>query len=210
MSITFGIYDFFSYTMPGVMYILAINSIFRILKFPNLAIDQLSSGLGHVLGGLVIAYVIGQLMDPPAYRWYLLFNRYKVDNEAIDQLKIRYPKLKIKFGIPDKRILVSFIRHNNLELAENIDKFKAINIMLQNLSLGLFLFGLVQIAELISVGFSIPSILICLVMLAFSFVAIKRSSLYNLWYWSAIFEQALHYGSSVQEMFSKEKEKAGK
>jgi hypothetical protein len=176
------------------------------LKSPNFSLNTLGSDLGYVLAGVVIAYVAGQLMDPLAYRWYLLFNKYKVEHEAIEQLKSKYPKLKIGFGVADRRILFSFIRHNDLELAETIDKFKAINIMLQNLSFGLFLFGLVQIAELISVGFSISSTLICLVMLAFSFVAIKRSSLYNLWYWSAIFEQALHYGSSVQEMFSKQKE----
>jgi hypothetical protein len=206
MSITFGIYDFFSYTIPGVLYILAINSLFQIFKFPSLTLSNLGSDLGYVLAGVVIAYVAGQLMDPLAYRWYLLFNKNKVEKYAIEQLKNRYPKLNIGFGISDRRILFSFIRHNNLELAETIDKFKAISIMLQNLSLGLFLFGLVQIMELIRAGFSLSSILICIAMWAFSFIAIKRSSLYNQWYWSAIFEQALHYGSSVQEMFSKEKE----
>ena len=205
MSIAFGIYDFFSYTIPGVLYILSINSILKFLNLPSLSINNLSSDLGFVLAGVVAAYVVGQLMDPFAFRWYLLFNQNKVGDEAIEQLKNKYPALKIGFGAPDRRILFSFIRHNHLDLAETIDKFKAISVMLQNLSLGLFIFGLIQIADIIKTDFYVSSTALGLTSLVFSFVAIKRSALFNLWYWSAIFEQSLHYGSSVQEMFSREK-----
>ena len=49
---------------------------------------------------------------------------------------------------------------------------------------------------------SIP--LAALFGLLFSFIAIKRSALYKSWYIRGVFEQALHYGTSVEKMFKGE------
>lgn len=206
MSITFGIYDFFSYTVPGFLYILTINQLLAILRFPHFGVENISFDIGFALVGVVSAYVVGSLLDSFAYKWYLLFYKNRIEQRALDSIKKNYPGLKVDFDIKDRRLLFSFVKHNNLELAENIDKFKALSIMFHNISFGLFLFLLVQIASLLVDGYSTTALIAMVAAGAFSFVAIRRSSLFNFWYWSGNFEQALHYGSSVQEMFSKKKE----
>jgi len=202
MSITFGIYDFFSYTVPGFLYIFTINQFLVIMKLPHFSVENISLDIGFALIGVVSAYVVGGLLNSFAYKWYLLFYKNRIEQQSLDNIKRNYPGLKVDFDIKDRRLLFSFIKHNNLELAENIDKFKAFSIMFHNVSFGLFLFSLVQITNLILDGFSATAFTAMIAAGVFSFIAIRRSSLFNFWYWSGNFEQALHYGKSVSEMFS--------
>ncbi len=203
MSITFGFYDFFSYTVPGILYILTIDQFLRSFKFPNININDLGANLVSAFVGLVFAYVVGHLMEPIAFRWYLLFNKNGAERKAINQFKNNYPDLEIAFDIQDRRILLSFIRHNDLQLAESIDQFKANSIMLENISFGLFLFAILEAVVTLLNGFSPIGVLVTIAALTFSFIAIKKSALFNQWYYSGIFGQALHYGRSISEMFGK-------
>jgi len=202
MSITIGFYDFFSYTVPGLLYLYTINKFLEIINFPYVSLEDISLDIWFAIIGVVLSYIVGALLDTFAYRWYLLFHKNKVEQRVIDNFKKYYPDLKVDFAIHDRRLAFSFIRHNNLELAENIDKFKALSIMLQNISFGLLLFSVVQIIKLILGGYSDFVLVSMLITLIFSYVAIHRSALFNFWYWSGNFEQALHYGKSVSEMFS--------
>ena len=204
MSITFGVYDFFSYTVPGFLYLWTINQLLAIFNLPHFNVQDISLDIGYALIGVVASYVAGGLMDTIAYRWYLLFYKHTIEQQALNNIKRNYPELKVDFDVRDRRLLFSFVKHNNLELAENIDKFKALNIMFHNISFGLFLFSLVQIAKLVVDGISIAGFFLIVAAWAFSYVAIKRSSLFNFWYWSGNFEQALHYGRGITAMFKKE------
>lgn len=201
MSVTFGFYDFFSYTLPGALYILTLNQFLGALKLPNITINDLGSNLGYAIVGLGIAYVVGHLMDAFGFRWYFLFNRNDAERRAINEFKNNYPDLKITFGIQDRRMLMTFIRHNDLPLAESIDQYKAISIMLENISFGLFLFALLQLVDMLINGFSVLGVSALVLALIFSFISVKRSALFNQWYFSGTFGQALHYGKSVPEMF---------
>ncbi len=202
MSITFGIYDFFSYTVPGFLYIFTINALLGIIKLPHFTVGNISLDIGFALIGVVVAYVVGGLLDTFAYKWYLLFYRNRIEHQALDQMKKNYPSLNIGFDVKDRRLMYSFIKHNNLELAENIDKFKALNIMFHNISFALLLFSLVQLVKLTLDGFSVATLLTLIAAAIFSQVALRRSALFNFWYWSGNFEQALHYGKNISEMFA--------
>ncbi len=203
MSITIGFYDLFSYTVPGMLYLFTINQLLAVIKFPHFSVGEVDLDIGTAVLGLILSYVAGSLMDTFAYRWYLIFHKSKVEQNVIENFKRTYPDLNIDFAIHDRRMAFSFIKHNNLEMAETIGKFKALSIMLQNISFGLFLLSIVQIINLILSGFSAVLLAAMLTALIFSYVAVHRSALYNYWYWSGIFEQALHYGKSVSDMFSK-------
>ena len=210
MSITIGFYDFFSYTVPGLLYLFTINQLLPVIKLPHVSVGELSLDIGTALLGLVLAYVAGSLMDTFAYRWYLIFHQNKVEQRVLDNFKRYYPDLFKDFSIHDRRMVFSFIKHNNIELAETLGKFKALSIMLQNISFGLFLLAIVHIINLILSGFSTVMLVTVLSALIFSYVSIQRCALYNWWYWSGIFEQGLHYGKSVSEMFSKDEKEEHK
>jgi len=204
MSFALGFYEIFSYAIPGFLYILVANGFLQLFKLPHMDLKQTPGTLGFVALVAILSYIVGHLADPIAYRWYLLFNGKKADEKAIAGIKGKFPEANLEFEATDRRLLYSFIKHKNLALAEYLDKFNAIGILLQNLSLGLFLFALTQIAYMFLAGQVLRYSLGALLGLAFSFIAIKRSALYKSWYTLGIFEQALHYGTNVQNMFKEE------
>lgn len=201
MSITFGIYDFFSYTVPGVLYILVFNQLLVLLKLPSLDINDLSANFGSALLWVIVSYVIGHLMDSFAIKLYYLVNEFHAETKAMKEFREKHKDLKIDFTINDRQTLFSVIRHNNLELAGYIDSFKAISIMLNNISLALFLFSIENVFVIVIGGFSLISLLNIIVSLILAYVAISRSALFNEWHWAAVYRHARQYGKSVPEMF---------
>jgi hypothetical protein len=211
MSIAFGIYDFFSYTVPGVIYILVANQLLVFLKLPSIDTNALSANFGSALLWVIIAYVAGQLMDSFAIQLYYLINKFSAETKAMKDFKEKLKSLPLDFTINDRKTLFSVIRHNNLDLALYIDNFKAVSFMLNNISLGLLLLSLEKLFEMAVGGFSFYLLVIIVLSLLFSYVAITRSALFNEWHWSAVYQHARHYGKSIPEMYnSSAKKKAGK
>ena len=204
MSFALGFYEIFSYAIPGFVYILVANGFLQLLKLPHLDLGELPGNFGFVVLMAIFSYMAGHIIDPIAYRWYQLFNGQEAGEKAISGIKDKHPELNVDFYVGDRRLLYSFIKHNNLTLAEYLDKFNAIGILLHNLSLGLFLFALTQIAYIFITGQILGYGLGALLGLIFSFIAVKRSALYKSWYTQGVFEQALHYGNSLQKMFQAE------
>lgn len=211
MSITFGIYDFFSYTVPGLLYILVANQALIFLNLPSIDLENLSANYGSALLWVVISYVIGQLMDSFAIQLYYFANKFSAETKAMKDFKEKLKSLPVEFTINDRKTLFSVIRHNNLDLALYIDNFKAVSFMLNNISLGLLLLSLEKLFEMAVGGFSFYLLVIIVLSLLFSYVAITRSALFNEWHWSAVYQHARHYGKSIPEMYnSSAKKKAGK
>ena len=204
MSFALGFYEIFSYAIPGFLYILVLNGFLQLFKFPHIKLGQVPGTLGFIILAAILSYIAGHLADPLAYRWYKVFNRQGEYERAVARIAGMYPELNIGFKASDWRMLYSFIKHNDIYLAEYLTKFNAIGIMLQNLSLVLFLFALTQGAFIFITGQVLRYILGTLFGLFFSFIAIKRSAIFKSWYSQGIFEQALHYGTSVEKMFKEE------
>jgi hypothetical protein len=201
MSIAFGIYDFFSYTVPGVLYILVANQLLLLFKLPGIDINNLNTNIGSALLWVVVAYVVGQLMDSFAIRLYYLINKFHAETKAMKEFREKHKGLIIDFTINERQTLFSVIRHNNLDLALFIDNFKAISIMLNNISLALFLFSIEQVVAIFFNGFSLAALATIAVSAIFGYVAITRSALFNEWHWAAVYRHARQYGKSVPEMF---------
>ena len=160
--------------------------------------------LGFVVLMALLSYLAGHIFEPFGYWWYRLFNRGGIDKAALGDIKDKYPGLKIEFDIQDRRMLYSFIKHNNLALAEYLDQFHAVGVFLHNVSFGLFLFALTQTAYVFLTGEILKYGLGALIGLLLSFIAVKRSAVFKSWYFLGIFEQALHYGNNVEKMFKDE------
>ena len=208
MSITFGIYDFFSYTVPGVLYILVVNRLLFFLKLPSLDINDLSVNIGSSIMWVILAYVTGQLMDNFAIKLYYKVNDFKAERSAVNNFNDKYrKKMKIDFTIHDRKALLSVVRHHNLDLALYIDNFKAVSYMLNNISLALILFSLEQLTEILVDGVSIFRLVVIIASLVFSYVAINRSAIFNEWHWLAVYQHARQYGADIPSMFDSSSKK---
>ena len=202
MSITFGIYDFFSYTIPGVLYILVVNRFLFLLKLPSIDINNLNTNIGSALLWVIVAYVVGQLMDSFSIKLYYRINKFHAETTAMKEFREKHKNLAIDFTINDRQTLFSVVRHNNLDLALYIDNFKAISIMLNNISLALLLLAAEQLVEMLVSGFAFLTLVILVASLGFSYVAITRSALFNKWHWTAVYNHARQYGKNIPEMFN--------
>jgi hypothetical protein len=157
--------------------------------------------LGSAALWLVLAYVAGHLMDTFAISWYSLFNKFSAEIKAMKDFKHKNENLEIGFNLDDRRILHSVVRHNKPDVTLSIDSFKAISIMLNNISLALCLLGIIELMRFTLQGYPLAVLGFALAAFVFSYVAVKRSRLFNEWHWSAVFEHARQFGRSVPEMY---------
>jgi len=208
MSINLGFYDFFSYLIPGLLYLYVFNEFLRGTgqKFVDIGI-WLQSGqapsLTVFIPILIGSYLVGHLLDPVAQRLFKIFyhirNPKKVYAQALDDMKAHHPNLDIKFDPKDWNLLLNFIRHRNLEMAHILDKFNADAIMLVNIALGLFSLTLIQAGMFFSSNNWIYLINSAGVFILF-LLSIFKCNQFRSWFFIGVFQAALEYGKDLEEV----------
>lgn len=216
MSINLGFYDFFSYLIPGLLYLYVFNEFLRSIgqKFVDIEI-WLQAGrapsLTVFIPILLVAYLAGHLIDPVAQRLFKMLyhfrNPKKVYARALDDMKSHHPNLNIKFEPKDWNLLFSFIRHRNLEMAHILEKFNADSIMLVNIALGLFALVLIQLGMFFSTRLSTFLINSLGIFVLFLLAAFKCNQ-FRSWFFAGIFQAALEYGKSLKEVVENKTVKA--
>ena len=74
MSIRIGLYDFFSYTLPGVLYSFAVVYFLVAVKIIQVDINTiLMAAKDQIILLLIFSYLLGMIMDPLSKPWYRLF-----------------------------------------------------------------------------------------------------------------------------------------
>ncbi len=218
MSIAIEIYDFFSYLIPGTLYLYIFNEILRAAGWKYLDIqnwfkpDQAPDAIMFI-PVLVIGYLLGYLISPIAHRLfrkpiYQLWDKRKVYKRALDELKEKYPDLNIEYEAKDWDILFQYIRQRNLDMAHILDKFNAINMMLTNIALGIFLFALLQLTQywLHREGVFLINLLGAVIL---SGLALYSSNEFRLWFFTGIFISSLEYGGTLKQVIEHKIEQSG-
>jgi hypothetical protein len=216
MSINLGFYDFFSYLIPGLLYLYVFNEFLHSIgqNFIDIA-SWFPSGqapsLTIFIPLLLAAYLVGHLIDPVAQRLFKLLyhfrNPKKAYARALDDMKNHYPELNIEFEPKDWNLLLSFIRHRNLDMAHILDKFNADAIMLVNIALGMFALVLIQMGMFFSTNSSIFLINSAGVFVLFLLAAFKCNQ-FRSWFFIGIFQAALEYGKNLREVVENKIEKS--
>lgn len=216
MPITFELYDFFSYLIPGTFYLYIFNEFLKTIGWKYIGIQnwfnpgQAPDAIMFV-PVLVVGYLVGYLISPIAHRLfrkpiYQLRDKRKVYKRALDELKAKHPDLDIQYEAKDWDILFQYIRQRNLDMAHILDKFNASNMMLTNIALGIFLFALLQFGlflfhhEWIYLVNLLGSIVLCA-------LALYSSNEFRLWFFTGIFMSSLEYGKTVKEVIGYKTEK---
>jgi hypothetical protein len=200
MSITLGIYDLFGNMIPGLLYLYVINEALNKFNMSFIDIAQLNNTFHIVLVG-VAAYILGHIFNPISYRgWYRIWFPKPPDITALTRIKKENPGVSLQFNRNDTKLLIGVIRHQNLEIAQRIETNQAGSILMRNISLGLALFVLVQIPTLFQNHFAPENIILVILPILLSYMAIKRAQKQDHWYHRDVFEDALNYGSSLDEV----------
>lgn len=152
MSFTLGIYDLFSYIIPGSLYLFLILETWRLVTGAKIPLDLGNIGNLVVVGGL--SFLLGVIISPLSRIIYypLFLRKQTMEKRVLEKIKIKYPQVQVDFTAEQWPIIFAHIRRENLEIANNIDKSRAFNVMLRNISLGLLLLIITQITSLFQDG----------------------------------------------------------
>lgn len=209
MSITLGIYDVFSYAIPGILYLYTFNEALRLLRLPNLEMTILTEGAYLLVLGM-LAYLVGHLFDFISHKvWYRRFYPGKSEERAYKRFK-SLPEVNAEFEPMQWSLLLSVIRHNDMELCNTIDKNKATSIMLRNVSSALFLLTIVFAVSAVIDTFSLIYLLGAIASLVGCIVSLRRSDVFNQWFYMLIFQQSSVYGANLKEILQSQSNGAGK
>lgn len=189
MSIRIGIYDFFAYTIPGALYLIAIGYLATIFGLAALDFQWLANLAGlQALALAMCAYIGGLIVDPIAMRWSHLFRSRDLSGIKLDEFKKAHPNLDVKFKASDWPLLLAYIRRLNADLGSEIDKHNATNIMLRNVSFGLALLAVCEAIQFVVSNFYIWHAILCVLFIATSIIAVRKSIRYAGWFYSGIYE----------------------
>ncbi len=196
MSVRIGIYDFFSYTLPGVFYLLIIAYglfVFGFIKIDPNALSGFSFYSFLILIGA--GYIAGSLLDPIAYRWSLFFqSRPRVARKfAFDEFHKLHPQIELNFKPEDWRILLYTLKHSSIEAATEIELHSVAGVMLRNISFGLALISTIYLLFFFVVNNNLWNLVLAGISFYFSTVAIKRGRLRRHWFYLSIFEAFVAY-----------------
>lgn len=194
MSVTVGVYDFFSYTLPGGLYLFFLWSTFARLGAapPPIQISNLS--IIQVVILVVLSYVLGLLASPLSKnRWFFLFGPVDAPKAAFERVIGAYPNVSLKFSSSQWTVLEGRLALEHSDTRAEIDKYRATHIMLRNVSLALLLLSLFVMFDRLQVsGFQVievlKTVLVVLFLVFLSALAAKEGHKFANWSYSFVFE----------------------
>ena len=217
MSINLGMYDFFSFFIPGLLYLYAFNEFLGSVGWKYIDINSwIQSGqtpsIVFLIPLVIGAYIIGHLVDPIAQNFFNLIPRFgdrePIKAESLKSVKDRYTNLDIQFEPRDWNVLFALIRQRNIEMARVLDKFSADSIMLRNIAFGLFVLSITNVVSFFSSG-KWEFLVTATIILVLCLLSISNSVQFRKWFFKDIFRASLDYGVSIEEIVGFSKNKIG-
>lgn len=207
MSIRIGLYDFFAYALPGIFYLIIVGfwlASFGLVMIDLKTLESLSASSLLVIVGA--GYIVGQLIDPIAYRWMRIFQSRNRDavKIAFNEFHSQHPWLVLNFKPADWGILLRAIKSKSLDAAMDVEQHNVAAIMLRNISLGLVLVSGSYLVYFLVVNTNIWNLLLSVAFFALSIAAMRRSRLRRHWFYTAVFEAFSAY-YLLQDKLSGEK-----
>ena len=210
MSIKIGIYEFFAYTIPGILYVCLLGYVLSavgIMEFDLQALHDLP--LIFYILIMVFAYVVGLLIDPIAKKlWYQFFRpKDKSNKNLVETVDVVYSEFLIKCKVKSLNLhprnwysILVRLHQDNPEIASSLERFNASRIMLRNTSFALVIFAIIQIAFFIQSSNHIEFIILFFVAIIFSIIAGKESAKYHRWFYAGIFQAAVAYSLDITKL----------
>ncbi|MGG6293973.1 hypothetical protein ACQ4M4_06080 [Leptolyngbya sp. AN02str] len=183
MSIQIGLYDFFAYTLPGVLLVAALIYAGASLSLFQLNFQQLNElSTPITLIGIGISYILGMLLEPIAKRWYRLIQPKGRTKEIFKEFKALHPNFVVNVRPEEAGLMRAYIKQKNLELALDIEKNGATSKMLRNFSFVFLILTLILMLNWFSHSFQILYLVALCFTTFLSFVAAYESTKFDRWF----------------------------
>jgi hypothetical protein len=203
MSISIGIYEFFSYTLPGGFYLLVglyAGLIFGLFPAEPQWLEKAWLFVLVVFVGT--AYLAGLLLYPLARLWGELFIVRDLTRKALGWAEKMSPGVHLRICDKEWPLVMAFLKQANPNRAEEIERKNAINLMLRNTSFGLLLLALVQVLYFALESPLIWNLVFALAFLGLSVLAGQQSTKFARMYFSEAYLAVLVLGMKVEDIVS--------
>lgn len=204
MSITMGIYDFFAYVVPGLIYLFLLNDFSSRMEWVSFDLMQVNSQISIGTIGVVAlaAYIAGNVFDVFAH-WFCfsLLTRKNMSETVLQEFKKQYPELNVAYRPKDYHMLFVLLRARNPTFTQTIDRFEANSILLKNVSFASLLFAVIRLPDVV-ISFSTANLALFLASLVICWLAFRASKNYHTWFFLDVFQASLDYGLSIPEVLA--------
>jgi hypothetical protein len=189
MSITIGIYDFFSRIIPGGVFVAALLYILQ--KDSSLAINLANvSTLQFVILG-TLSYIFGFILTPVSEPWYRFFRPKNLYKKTIDDLGKELPTVEMNLQDMDWYTLLAFIKRHSMQMAQDVEQLNAVSIMLRNTGFSFVCFALIFAAEILFGNHVLRNIFLSIFCLLASVVLAHEAVKFRTWFYRAVYQSVV-------------------
>lgn len=83
---------------------------------------------------------------------------------------------------------LAYIKHHNLPMSQEIERFNVTHIMLRGISLGMLVFAVVFCAKVVTNPGVLPYLALSLVSIAASYLLIREAIKFRVWFYKSIYQ----------------------
>jgi hypothetical protein len=208
MNFSIGLYDLFSYLLPGVLNLYILNEFLILFNWASIDINKLANAI-YIAIALIVAYIIGQLTSALAQIvWYGHYKRYSgIQERALRKLQGRCEGVVIHYRPKEWAVLLEILRRRDKSSTDVAERFKVDSMMMRNLNVSLLFFALLQVGVMIKGGIAVQPIVQAALLIALALLAYTWGKRYDEWYYRAIYTQALSYGPGLKEFLANDQPK---
>jgi hypothetical protein len=188
MSIRTSIYDFFAYTIPGGLLLLAILVGLELFGLTDLWTQFYKSNFSQILILILSSYVMGHITSTINSRWVKFFESRSIPTLALTEFKAFHPTIEVDINPDDWQIWFASIRRESLELTLEVDRLMATSYLMRGVSSFFALSFLIILSAVVFGKLLWWFIFLLPVMAIFSFISVKQSIKFNKWFYFLIFE----------------------
>jgi hypothetical protein len=201
MSFSLGVYELFSYILPGLIYLYTINEFFKLFGLQYIKYSDLS-GATSIFGIGAIAFFLGFLFHQ--FLAKLWFEDHGREPKRIEEYtKLTQEKFSIEFTYQDLNFLYSvLIQRTGDNIRNHVDRLRAYNLMLRNIVGNSILLVALQITVVIKNGFAIENLFLILLFILIGIFVFRRQEDMLVHSARFIFYHAYAYGNNLETFLS--------
>ena len=199
MSVKLGLYDFFSYLIPGG--IVTAWFFFVLNKHFGLAMDWKNFSITELLLLGILSYLVGYAADfITSKTWYKLFRNKNLFESTMSDFNNRHPTIEVEFNEMDWYISYSFVKKHNLEMAQDIDKFNVTNKMLRTSSFGFLLFAILFLVEFFLNRYASIDAILSVSCFIIAIILVHQAVKFSTWFYQAVFDSLIAIVAKPEQM----------
>ncbi|MEM8643038.1 MAG: hypothetical protein AAGG51_30105 [Cyanobacteria bacterium P01_G01_bin.54] len=188
MAIRVGVYDFFSYVVPGSVIVFAV--LYLLAKLNALPIDPQNISTPEFFILIGTAYLLGFVVDVVSKPWRKIFSPKDTQGKVIREFSSRYPAFTAILHETDWYVFLSFIKRYSLDIARDVEQNNATSIMLRNSSFSVLFLGFTFLIDLIFFR-STLSIILSMFCVVFSVILQKQSIKFKNWFYLGLYQSTI-------------------